>query len=390
MKSDNLNGSNSRAHGAGRPTWRLAKLCVTRLGACLAVMLVLNLSATGVSYAAPGDLDLTFSTNGKVTTDFGNEYDEANAVALQQDGKIVAVGSAYTNGNFDFALVRYNTDGTLDTSFSGNGKRRTDFGGDVEFAYAVGIQPDGKIVAAGYANTDFALARYNTDGTLDTTFGTGGKVTTDFYSSTDTVNALALQADGKIVVAGSAAYINGNCDFALARYNTDGTLDNTFVANGILVTDFDGECDVARAVALQPDGKIIAAGAARVGGSFDPVFGLTRYNPDGSLDTTFDGNGKLATDFGISASAEAVALQADGKIVAAGYANPVYPPGYTDFALARYNVDGSLDTSFAGTGKLTTDFAGNSDFAHAVLIQPNGRIVAAGRAYTNGNYNFAL
>lgn len=391
MKRDNLDGSNSRPHGARRPPWRLTKLCVTRLGVFLAVIMAVNISVTGVSYAAPGDLDLTFSGNGKLMTDFKNEDDVVNAVALMID-QIVVAGSANLNGHSDFALARYNTDGTLATIFSGNGKLRTDFNNGNDYAYAVGIQPDGKTVAAGYADmgssVDFALARYNYDGTLDTSFGVGGKVTTDFISSSDHVYAMAFQGDGKIVVAGSATYINGESDFALARYNTDGTLDNTFDGNGILLTDIDGGDDVARALVLQPDGKIIVAGDAKIGGSLEPDFALARYNPDGSLDTTFDNNGKLATDFGgINAIADAVALQADGKIVASGSANI---SGLNDFAMARYNVDGSLDTSFAGTGKLTTDFAGNSDVAYAVLIQPNGRIVAAGRASANGNYNFAL
>ncbi len=224
-----------------------------------------------------GSLDPTFSTDGKVTTDFAGGFDEAFAVALQPDGKIVAAGGAVVGSSpFDFALTRYNPDGSLDPTFGTDGKATTDFGGTDE-ALAMALQPDGKIVAAGQAFTgsspdfavDFAVARYNPDGSLDSTFGTGGKVTTDF-AGFDAARAVALQPNGKIVAAGGSSF-----DFAVARYKKHGSLDPSFGPGGKVTTDFASSTDVARAVALQPDGKIVAAGDAATGTSFD--FALARY-----------------------------------------------------------------------------------------------------------------
>ncbi|MCI0529632.1 MAG: hypothetical protein L0Y56_19490, partial [Nitrospira sp.] len=196
--------------------------------------------------AAPGDLDPTFGTGGKAITDFGGS-DQASAIALQANGKIVVAGSSEIDGFLDFALARYNTDGSLDTSFGTAGKVTTDFGGSNGGAFAVALQQDGRIVAAGRTfiffglTSDFALARYNTDGSLDTSFGTAGKVTTDFGGNNDGVFAVALQADGKIVAVGSSQIGIMNSDFALARYNPDGSLDSSFGSGGMVTTDFGGD-----------------------------------------------------------------------------------------------------------------------------------------------------
>jgi len=352
---------------------------------------VLSYDASGVlglltwNPTLAGNLDTTFSGDGWLTTAFGFDYEEAYAMALQVDGKIVAAGYSTASGNPDFALARYNPNGSLDTTFSGDGLLTTDFASGDDFANAVAVQADGKIVAAGYTtasgNPDFALARYNPDGSLDTTFSEDGKLTTAFGSDHDIARAMALQADGKIMVAGYA-YNGSNNDFALARYNPDGSLDTTFSDDGLLITDF-GSSDRAHALALQADGKIVAAGYAWNGSNYD--FALARYNPDGSLDTTFSEDGKLTTAFASgNEDAHAVALQPDGKIVAAGYA---YNGITDDFALARYNPDGSLDTTFSGDGLLTTAFASGNEDAHAVALQPDGKIVAAGYG---GNSDFAL
>ena len=177
----------------------------------------------GASVTTPtsGSLDTTFNTTGKVTTAIGAINDSALAVAIQSDGKIVAAGYSYNGANYDFALVRYNTDGSLDTTFNTTGKVTTAIGASNDSAYVIAIQSDGKIVAAGYsdngANYDFALVRYNTDGSLDTTFNTTGKVTTAIGASNDYAYAVAIQSDGKIVAAGYS-YNGANDDFALVRY----------------------------------------------------------------------------------------------------------------------------------------------------------------------------
>ena len=296
-------------------------------------------------------------------------------------------------GAREFALARYNSDGSLDTSFSGDGKQMTDFDGHE--ATGVAVQQDGKIVAGGSTGSDsvtddFALARYNTDGSLDTTFSEDGKQRTDFGPD-DAVSAVALQADGRIVAAGSSDSSSGPSgstlrDFALARYNTDGSLDTSFSGDGKQTTDF-GADDPANDVVLQADGKIVAAGTA-AGGSTASDFALARYKTDGSLDTSFSGDGKQMTDFGGGDRAAGVALQSDGRIVTAG---GLGINGINNaFALARYNPDGSLDPSFSDDGRQTTKFSERLDSALAVAVQGDGKIVSVGEVDATLGGGFAL
>ncbi len=347
-----------------------------------------------VRYNTNGSLDTSFSGDGKELNAFG--FGGARGVALQSDGKIVVVGG--TSGQIqarDFALVRYNTDGSLDTSFSGDGKQRTDIE-DVDAATGVAVQGDGKIVAVGHADVlsvdhpdvaisgDFALARYNTDGSLDTSFSGDGKQATDFFGTYfDSAAGVALQGDGKIVAVGQADRGGGE-DFGLARYNLDGSLDAGFSGDGKQTTNFGGIGDHANAVAIQDDGKIVAVGHSgplfTLGQGPPGDFGLARYNPDGSLDTSFSGDGRQTTDFGTSDEANGVAIQDDGKIVVVGQGGPLFAG--THFALARYNPDGSLDTSFSGDGMETTNFgAGTDDTATGVAIQDDGKIVVVGSSF---------
>src|SRR6266508_2029957 len=259
-------------------------------------------------FAAAGDLDPTFGVNGKVTTNFfeGAGVDAAFATAIQPDGKIVAGGSTQNpvTNSADFALARYNIDGTLDTTFGSGGKVATDFLGFDDSVLAIAIQPDNKIIAAGYAidgfNFESAVARYLSNGSLDTTFGNGGKVTA---SSVNMATAGAVQADGKIVIAGWGTGPGADYDFIVLRYNSNGTLDNSF-GNGGKVTIHIGN-DFAQGMVIQPDGKIVVAGYD--GNSVATSdFALARLNVDGSLDSTFGIGGKVTTHF--AAGAEAVAL----------------------------------------------------------------------------------
>ena len=337
-----------------------------------------------------GTLDTSFGAAGKVTTDFAALADFAASVAVQPDGKFVVAGTAYANVASDFALARYNSNGTLDASFGWGGKVTTDFAGSWDGASAVAVQTDGKIVAAGQAvvNTigDLALARYNSDGTLDASFGWGGRVTTEFAGVSGRVSALTVQPDGKIVVAG-VANIDGGYDFAMVRYNSDGTLDVSFGSGGKVTTDFgllEQGFSFAQAlsVAIQTDGKIVAAGYAYMGAGYD--FALARYNSNGSLDATFGAGGKVTTDFpSPNDRAFAVAVQPDGKIVAAGLRS-------ADFALARYNGNGSLDATFGTSGKVTTDFAGSSDAAFSLTVQTDAKVIAAGRTFIGAGFHSAL
>jgi uncharacterized delta-60 repeat protein len=337
-----------------------------------------------VRYRTDGSLDPGFGTGGVVTTDFFGVFDHANAVALQRDGRIVAAGSAFSGslpGHDDFALARYRTDGSLDPSFGTGGKVTTSIG-EFNRAWAVAVQHDGRIVAAGYASGRFALVRYRTDGSLDPSFGTAGVVTTDVPGGAEEIFGLTIQRDGRIVVAG---YASGA--FALARYDRNGALDPSFGTGGIVTTDFGGFA-YASAVTLQPTGRIVAAGRATVPGNPPSDIALARYRSDGALDATFGTGGRVTTDFGGDDQAYAVGLQRHGRIVVAG--TSLTGPTNNDFALARYRSDGSLDPAFAAGGRATTDFAGSFDQARAVLVQRDGRIVAAGRAVVGAVDNFAL
>ncbi|MDZ8096182.1 MAG: DUF4347 domain-containing protein, partial [Nostoc sp. DedQUE05] len=314
--------------------------------------------------------DTSFSSDGKVTTDLGFiAIDIGRSVALQTDGKIIVAGDS----NGDFALVRYNTDGSLDTSFNSNGKVTTDLGLlSIDIGYSLAIQADGKIIVAGTNGTDFALARYNSNGSLDTSFSSDGKVTTGFGLTIDIAHSTTVQADGKIIVAGT-----DGTDFALARYNSNGSLDTSFSSDGKVTTDFGLlAIDIVYSTAVQADGKIIVAGVS------NGDFALARYNSNGSLDTSFSSDGKVTTDFGLLAIdiVYSTVVQADGKILVAGESNG-------DFALARYNSDGSLDTSFSSDGKVTTDFGLlPNEIAYSLAVQADGKILVAGVS----NNDFAL
>ena len=381
---------------------------------------------------ASGDLDPSFSGDGLVTTNLTPGDDAARGVAVQADGKIVVAGRA-AGGGGQFAVARYTAGGALDPTFSGDGVTRTNFTLQDDEAFAVAIQADGKIVAAGIAahgGSRFALARYNADGTLDHTFGGDGRVVSDF-SRFDAARALAIQADGKIVAAGEADLHGGQ--FGVARYDANGRLDPTFSGDGWAHTDLSGIFDQADAVAVQPNGRIVLAGFAGGAGRF----ALVRFTTTGTLDTTFSGDGRVIPDvrgfanavgvqtngkivvagggrngsfavarlngngtpdatFGTAGAtnlkfstrvdtAQALAIQADGKIVAAGVAGD----RGGRFALARLTTSGLPDNTFAGDGRRLTDFTPGDDEAAGVAIQANGRIVVAGFASRLGG-RFAL
>ena len=379
---------------------RLARrLFIGSLGiGAAAIMLVFSASGQ-MAQAADGDLDPTFGTGGKVMTDFNHSTDIAYAVALQSDGKLVAAGTTYTNNDYsneDFAIARYNANGTLDTTFGVNGKVTTDFPGLAAVAFAVVVQPDGKILVAGGAFPnfvflgDFELARYNPDGSLDTSFGTGGIVTTSFPFQGSYAFALALQSDGKIIAAGTdfvnfSSEDSSNTDFALARYNPDGTPDTTFGNGGQVTTDFAGFNDDAFSVLIQADGKLVAVGSAKNPANFYD-FAAVRYLANGTIDTSFGSGGKVRTDFGFAGfdQARSAALQPDGKIVAAGFT--IFNNGLSQpFAVARYNSNGTLDTTFDSDGKLLIDFGSFDQSAYRVLLQPDGKIVTVGYPNTESS-----
>jgi uncharacterized delta-60 repeat protein len=354
-------------------------------------------------YNTDGTLDNTFGRGGKVRTDFPGLAAVPSAVVIQADGKIVVAGGAFPLFTFlgNFEVVRYNPNGSLDRSFGNGGIVTTTFP-EGSYASDVALQPDGKIIAAGTvfvdfiigepSNTDFALARYNLDGSLDTTFGNGGTVMTDFFGNEDDAFSVLIQTDGKIVAVGSANNPASYYDFAAARYLSNGTIDTTFGVAGKVTTDFgDQNFDRARSAALQSDGRIVAAGFAISQNGGVQNFAVARYTSNGVLDTTFSGDGKTQIDFGdCCQSANKVLLQSDGKIITVGYANT--EDSDSDFLLARLTPRGSLDGTFGVSGKVRTSFGDLNGGADGAALQSDGKIVAVGfqATFSNQFSNFAL
>ncbi len=341
-----------------------------------------------IRYNSDGSLDATFGTGGIVTTDFAGLDDHGKGMTLQTDGKILVTGVTNNGADYDFALARYNSDGSLDASFGTAGLVTTGIGPGDDQAVDVAVQPDGKILVSGEsfngANSDFALVRYNVDGSLDAGFGAGGRVTTDFALGVDKGVRLTLQPDGKILVAGHS--FNGtDYDFALARYNADGSLDTGFGTGGKLTTAIGASDDVAYNVAVQADGKILVSGDSDNGSDDD--FAVVRYNNDGTLDTSFGTGGIVTTGVGASHDkARAFALQPDGKIVLAGYSD-TGTDSDSDIALVRLNSDGTLDTQFDATNTLD----GNPGFVEdgaAVVLDPDVNVFDVELA-ASGNYDSA-
>lgn len=290
-------------------------------------------------YLSDGELDPSFGVGGVVTTDISGS-DAALDVALQPDGAIVVAGRAIRRG-FDFALARYLPDGTLDRSFGVGGTVRTEFSGN-DVALSVAIQEDGRILAVGNVfnqrQSNFALARYLANGDLDPSFGGDGRVTTAFGPGLNGATDVVLKDDGAILVAGSVVPPRRASNWALARYLPDGSLDHSFGDFGRVSTSFGPLDDFALALVLQPDGRIVAAGTA-TGIDGGPDFAVARYLSSGALDDSFGGDGRVSTDFeGGEDYALDVALQADGKAVAAGRTLNLETFGL-DTVLARYLTD---------------------------------------------------
>ncbi len=395
-----------------------------------------------VRYHTDGSPDTSLDGDGMVitvvsrltTTSFAKS--EASAVGILSDGKIVTAGYSLRDTGFDFAIVRYNANGSLDASFGGgDGIVITKMGNFNSYANVLGFQSGGKFIVAGSRNGDFALVRYNSNGSPDTTFSGDGIVTTNLGGS-DAVNAMVFETrtttilqPEKIVVAGTtgmARYnladgsfdntfgggdgvvltgniintgvalqmnigksnriiltgsginpLNGTTDFTVSRYRFDGSPDTAFGNNGIIYTPVGTSTDTSAAMRVR-SGKIVVTGNAR----FTNITRLivVRYNlGDGSLDTTFDGDGKRIDEVGNASSAAwGVAIQPDGKIIVAGNADTTSFADF-DFAVLRYNANGTLDTSFGGDGKVTTHINGN-DRGNAVVIQSDGKIVVAGHS----------
>lgn len=344
-----------------------------------------------VRYNTNGSLDTTFNADGKVTTSIGTNDDVGNSIAIQLDGKILVAGYSYNGSTTNFAIIRYNLNGSLDTTFDTDGIVTTTIGTNDDKGYSIVIQSDSKILVAGYSfngsSQDFALVRYNPNGSLDTTFDNDGKLTTSFGAYDDFGSSLILQSDGKILVAGTGGSNINLKVFALARYNTNGSLDSTFDSDGRVTTAIGLYANYGQSVLVQPDGKIIVTGHSNFG--FGPILALVRYNSNGSIDTTFDTDG-IVTATSVYSMGYAAVLQPDNKILVAGWRDTTSLSSHHTFALTRFSTNGSLDPTF-GTYGIASVSIGIDNASYSIAFQTDSKILIVGHSYdSNYNFDFAL
>lgn len=346
-----------------------------------------------VAAGAPGSLDTTFGTDGKAIVDFGGDEDNPT-MALDQAGRILLVGFAGSYPDYDFGIARLNPDGTPDTTFGSDGYTTVDFGG-TDMGYAIASDALGRIIIAGLTNIHtpnigwssvMTVARLNSDGTLDSTFGDGGKVTIGFDGRRD-IGAYAMSIDeaGQIVLAGSSSKFlysteDGDIysiDMAVVRLNPNGFLDTTFGQDGLVEVDFGNE-DIAFAMALDHSGNIIVTGQTSVYTDTLPIanMAVARLNEHGVLDTSFGDNGRSIIDMGGYELAASVAVDDSGRIVLTGLAAE-NDFSNSDFGVARLNSDGTPDSTFGAGGQTKVDFGG-FDISTGIKLDGAGNIIVGG------------
>ncbi|MCF2490706.1 T9SS type A sorting domain-containing protein [Dyadobacter sp. CY347] len=367
------------------------------------VLVVTFLCLIGRSNAQPGSLDMSFGQGGKIVTDINDVNNLACATLIQPDGKVIVIGSS-SSGSYQgyFSLVRYKTDGSIDQSFGVNGFVETHLNYDEAHAQAGLLQPDGKIVVAGYAwsggNYDFVIMRYTSAGKRDLTFGSGGLVLTDFAGKDDKVNSLAFLPNGNILAGGSTEEIYFfEMDAAFACYDQNGSLNTSFGTSGKAVCSISesGLFQSINGLVIQSDGKILAGGYTEyhqlVNNTYTEAFLLIRLLPDGTMDPTFGNMGSVETLIGAHSIGKSVAVDGGGKILLLGKAS-LTSGGNDEIALLRYNDDGVLDGNFGDNGMVITTFDNTNDVGNCLLVQPDQKIIAAGfTALTDGSpLNFAL
>lgn len=378
-----------------------------RVGAGSATVAVaaLLVAIVPAARAEPGAADVSFGTDGSFRTNLGGTYDWAYATVIQPDGRILAAGVSNARSTHDFAVARYTADRDLDPTFGANGVALIDFGKSYDWAYAMDLLPDGKIVVAGVSDVsgskDFALARLGPNGSLDLNFGRGGLVTGQMRSlSADIVRSIAVQPDGKIVVAGvtydDVVTPSPHGDFMVARFLPSGQPDLGFGIGGVMTTDFASNTyDDAYAIVLQPDGKMVLGGYTNTGGGPGVLFGadqlaLARYTKRGLLDPSFGEGGKVVFDGGsLDERILALAPAGDGSLFAGGYVNG---EKRSDLLLARIMPDGSLTPGFGTTTKgfSINDLGTHSERVASLVVQPDGKVVAGGQTAVANHADFAV
>ena len=378
------------ARSPGRPVWGLVSVGLLLAGVLFAGVLV---AGPGRAGAAPGDLDTGFSSDGKVTTDVGT-VDAGRAVAVQPDGKIVVAGYSLNGPHNDLVVLRYDADGSLDTSFSGDGKVLVDIDSKNDFGYSVAVQSDGKIVVAGATATDslgvlfdMAAVRLTTAGELDAGFGSGGVKTVGFGAGSEYAMSVALSSDGKIVLAGYGS--NGSdFDVAVARLTSTGELDTSFSGDGKVLVPVGSGADYGNAVALAADGDVVVAGSS-VGSTED--IAVVRLTSTGVLDTAFSGDGITTVAVGSGDDlARAVAIAADGDLIVAGTADVTAGSTTEDIAVVRLTPAGMLDTAFSGDGMTTVAVGSGDDEGRGLVVLDDGRIVVVGESHDGSSDDVAV
>lgn len=375
-------------------------------------------------YNPDGSLDTSFGNDGKVILPLSKVDSFGIDLALQEDGKIVVVGRSFDRGDYypDAILIRLNQDGSLDHSFGTNGiVLESNQGNAVSQFWRVVIQDDGKIVAVGskglykqeyvFDYDSFFIACYCSDGAKDSSFGDNGKIETRLKVSniiksrtegreSDYANGMCLQSDGKIIAVGgiedastfNVYKISNNADCGLVRYEQSGKLDTSFGPdkNGMVVTSVSKQENSFIDVIMQPDEKVVAIGIARNSSTDKDEFLVVRYLKGGTLDNSFgeDQNGLVLTALGTDhAHAKNVLLQEDGKILVTG--NVTWGK-HTKFTIVRYTTDGILDDTFGDNGVIVTSIGEGDDKSFAMAMQDDGKLIVVGNTFDGNQYNFAL
>ncbi|MFO0999027.1 MAG: delta-60 repeat domain-containing protein [Planctomycetaceae bacterium] len=342
-----------------------------------------------IRYNTDGSLDTTFGSDGKVKTQIGTTRTRGEAIALQPDGKIVVGGDAFNGSHYEWALVRYLPDGELDETFGESGKITTTTGTGDHSVAVVCIQPDGRVILTGEyfvgENSDIAVVRYNTDGSMDSSFGTNGKAEFSVGPGSDRVQGTRVLQDGKIVLSGWTGAFAGQVDPILVRLNSDGTLDSTFDDDGKVHVSFGMTMAVYQGdFVVLPSGKILTCGVNYIAADGNQFCAL-RYNPNGSLDTSFDADGLLISSVGHAGNS--VVEQPGGMFCLGGN---VRRGDDSDFAVARYHENGELDDRFGTNGVFTFSDHTREDVSRRMVQQKDGRFVIIGSSHNGADFDFAL
>ena len=337
--------------------------------------LSLIILCTGV-FAQTNGVDINFGDNGLVKTDINGKFDDATDIVMVENGNIIAAGNSMVGSHFEFYIAQYYSNGELDETFGNSGFATIDFSTFHCLVKAITVQNDGKIIVVGnYDNnyyTDPAIARFNEDGTIDTTFGNQGLIQFDLSAQFDDFNDVVVQPDGKILVVGSS-FKFGSDDFLLVRFLEDGTLDESFGDDGFVYTDFDETEDVIYSVLLQKDKKILVSGYSGYGSTY---FAAARYLENGLLDPTFSIDGKVTMSSGSRVDKSyGMTFQSDSSFVLAG----THHAGAIDeYMFVRIDKNGSLDNTFGAGGMIYLPTLNAADKITDVIVQADDKIVACG------------